>query len=104
MEPELTCVGPSNKSEGLGELTGGYVFSVSLAYARRLLAPRCAILNALGPRVPYEIAVGLNGRVWVKAETVRRTLLVFHAIRAAERAAGPQARALADRIVSQMEA
>ena len=35
--------------------------------SRRLLQPDCAVLNALDSlSIPFEMAVGLNGRVWVK--------------------------------------
>lgn len=33
----------------------------------RLLAPKNPILSRLGAKFPFEIAVGMNGRVWVKA-------------------------------------
>jgi len=36
-------------------------------FARRLLAPKNPLLTQLGARFPFEVAVGMNGRVWVKA-------------------------------------
>lgn len=33
----------------------------------RLLSPRNPILPKLGAKFPFEVAVGMNGRVWVKA-------------------------------------
>lgn len=32
----------------------------------RLLAPRNPLLATWGAKLPFEIAVGMNGRVWVK--------------------------------------
>lgn len=32
-----------------------------------LLAPKNPTLSKLGAKFPFEIAVGMNGRVWVKA-------------------------------------
>lgn len=36
-----------------------------------LLAPECYLLQQLGQVIPFEIAVGHNGRVWIKAGTIR---------------------------------
>ena len=33
----------------------------------RLLSPKNPILPKLGASFPFEVAVGMNGRVWVKA-------------------------------------
>lgn len=32
----------------------------------RLLSPKNPILPAMGARFPFEVAVGMNGRVWIK--------------------------------------
>jgi exosome complex component RRP40 len=32
---------------------------------RLLSSPTCPVLEALGKKLSFEIAVGLNGRVWV---------------------------------------
>lgn len=37
------------------------------AGGHRLLAPKNPVLSKLGARFPFEVAVGMNGRVWVKA-------------------------------------
>jgi len=34
-------------------------------FCRLLSSPTCPVLDALGKKVSFEIAVGLNGRVWV---------------------------------------
>ena len=82
-EVELTCVNPTTgKAEpgGLGQLTGGMVFDVSMGLAARLMkagsgsqrdggAAGIAVLEELGNKLEgkggFEIAVGRNGRVWV---------------------------------------
>lgn len=56
--PELA--GPALWDRPRVELTHSPPFS-------RLLAPQNPILRRLGARFPFEIAVGMNGRVWVKA-------------------------------------
>ncbi len=35
MEPELTCVDSGGKANGLGQLNGGFLFTVSLGLARK---------------------------------------------------------------------
>ncbi|GAA5880127.1 hypothetical protein JCM3774_004157 [Rhodotorula dairenensis] len=68
-EPEISCVDPSTqKASGFGELAGGFLIRhVELGRCRALLAPKNPTLSRLGAKFPFEIAVGMNGRVWVKA-------------------------------------
>ncbi|KAJ2723052.1 exosome non-catalytic core subunit rrp40 [Coemansia sp. Benny D115] len=85
MDPEIECYNShTGKSEGYGELTSGFSFSCSLGLARRLLDSRAPVLTALGGGLPFEVAVGLNGRVWVNAATAESTVLVANAIRNSE--------------------
>ncbi|OAL05715.1 hypothetical protein IQ06DRAFT_373110 [Phaeosphaeriaceae sp. SRC1lsM3a] len=81
--PELTCVDPATgKSEGLGLLKGGMVFSVSLGMARRLLAPKTELplLEGLGAKVGFEVTVGRNGVVHVEGGKVKATLEIGRAV------------------------
>jgi exosome complex component RRP40 len=88
MDPELECVSSSTgKSEGLGPLTGGMVFNVSLGMARRLMLPKpkeqggLVLLEELGNQgVSFEIAVGRNGKVWVDSAKVGTTLKIGKAM------------------------
>ncbi|CAG8955179.1 hypothetical protein HYFRA_00007195 [Hymenoscyphus fraxineus] len=88
MDPELECVSQSTgKSEGLGPLTGGMVFDISLGMARRLMLPKpveqgaLVILDELGGQgVAFEIAVGRNGKVWVNSNSVKGTIAIGRAI------------------------
>eukprot|EP01135_Chromosphaera_perkinsii_P002171 Nk52_evm6s218 gene=Nk52_evmTU6s218 len=84
LEPELTCVGASGKSDGLGELSGGYLFECSSLLARRLLFPRCAVLDFLGKHIGFELTIGLNGRVWVKSNSHAETIVICNAIQYSE--------------------
>lgn len=89
MDPELECVSSSTgKSDGLGPLTGGMLFSVSLGMSRRLMLPNPAeqgklvILEELGGAgLAFEIAVGRNGKVWVDSKSIQATLAIGKAIR-----------------------
>ena len=87
MDPELECVHPSTgKADGLGELKGGMVFVVSLAMARRLMTPDPArqgglvVLDGLAERLPFELAVGRKGKVFVDAGVTAKTLVVGKAL------------------------
>ena len=87
MDPEILCYNPSTgKREGMGELKGGMVFDISLGMARRLLLAKqreeggIAVLEEIAEKVAFEVAVGRNGKVWVKAGSVKETLLVGKAL------------------------
>ncbi|KAL9603567.1 MAG: hypothetical protein Q9219_001070 [cf. Caloplaca sp. 3 TL-2023] len=87
LDPEIVCYNPSTgKSEGLGELKGGTVFDIGLGMARRLLLNKqkdeggLVILDEIGEQMAFEVAVGMNGKVWVKGNGVKETLLVGKAL------------------------
>ena len=69
------------QASGFGHLKGGYTVECSTSLARKLLgSPPAPVLTALGGLVKYEIAIGMNGRLWVNAENVVTTILVTNAI------------------------
>ena len=83
MEAEASCAAPpgigakdwvTNESV-FGELAGGHVFDCPPALCRRLMSTDCPILDALGNLAPFELAVGVNGRVWVRSEAAAVTVL-----------------------------
>ena len=50
----------------------------------RILSPECKLLKLLGRSLPYECAVGVNGRVWIKGRSTRETIALANAISSAE--------------------
>lgn len=86
----------TGKGEGMGELKGGMVFSISLGMARSLLAKKkegmhdvgggLMLLEEIAKKLAFEVAIGRNGLVWVKAEGARETLLVGKALQEADEA------------------
>ncbi|XP_053957782.1 exosome complex component RRP40 [Anastrepha ludens] len=86
LEPELVCVNSAGKKGKLGVLTDGFVMNCSLNLARLILRSDCPLLRALTKEMPFEIAVGLNGRIWLKAKSHRETIALGNAILAAENA------------------
>lgn len=84
LESELVCVDSHGKKGKLGVVTDGFVFTCSLNLVRKILNPKCPLLRALAKEYPYEIAAGVNGRIWVKARSTRETIAIANAILAAE--------------------
>ena len=89
IEPEIECVDPSSgKSAGYGELKGGLlVDGLSLQWCRRLMRQDSGskgVLAEIGVYVGFQCAVGMNGRVWVDAGDIGKTILVTRVIKEAE--------------------
>jgi len=84
-EPELECLDPkTGKSQGFGELSGGMlVRDLELSKCRALLSSAHPLLSSLGAKYPFELAIGVNGRVWVKATETRNTIDLINSIKAA---------------------
>ncbi|KAI9799315.1 MAG: hypothetical protein M1825_004808 [Sarcosagium campestre] len=87
LDPELECVSASTgRADGLGPLKGGMVFDISVGMARRLMMSDLVrqggvvVLEACAERIPFEVAVGRNGRFWVDAGAVVNTLAVGRAV------------------------
>ncbi|KAF9060726.1 exosome complex exonuclease RRP40 [Rhodocollybia butyracea] len=85
MEPELECFdAQTRKAEGFGELKGGFLVRCSLKMCRQLLDPNHFLLPLLGSVFPLEIAVGLNGRVWINSPDAKHIIAITQAIEAAD--------------------
>lgn len=85
IEPELVCVNSNGKRGKLGLLQEGFFFKCSLNLGRLLLRESCPALQALTDELAYEIAVGVNGRIWVKAHSTRETVGLANAIMSLEK-------------------
>jgi len=105
MEPELTCTSEHFKKDWVtgeslfGELKGGYQFECSLGLARKLVTDDCFVLNCLGKLLPFELAVGANGRVWVNSAHTMHTVLISNAILNSEHMSDPMIQNLVTRLV-----
>ncbi len=62
----------------------GFLFRVSLNLIRKLLSPKFELLSLLGKQLKFEVACGMNGRVWLKSGSVRETVALANAIGSAE--------------------
>ncbi|KAL7481371.1 hypothetical protein ACHAW6_007052 [Cyclotella cf. meneghiniana] len=68
-----------------GPLHGGTSFRVSLGLARELLNAKNVVLSALDQSgIPFEIAIGVNGMVWVNSPEPEYTITVLNAIQNSE--------------------
>lgn len=101
MEPELVCVDSHGKKGKLGILSSdGFLFTCSLNLVRKILHPKCPLLETFQRtlNMPFEIAAGMNGYIWVKAKTVDETIAVANAILAAEFKSDNEIKDLCDNI------
>jgi exosome complex component RRP40 len=84
MEPELVCVDSFGKRGKLGVLQDGFIFTCSLNLIRKILNPQCTLLKLLGRKIPYDVALGMNGKIWLKTNSIKETIGIGNAILAAE--------------------
>lgn len=85
-----------------GELRGGITVRVSTAVARGLLHPKSHVLCALGTHVKdgFEVAVGMNGVVWVRATNVVDTVVIRNALMHCRGLSGSDASAMVAALVT----
>ncbi|KAF8936621.1 hypothetical protein EDD21DRAFT_140421 [Dissophora ornata] len=85
MEAELECFNPTTgKADGYGELKSGFMIKTSLGLARRLLDPKTLIMRLLGQHIPFETAIGMNGKIWINSASPKHTILICNAIKNSE--------------------
>lgn len=101
LEPVLACTDAQGKSSGFGQLKEGYLITSNTHYARRLLSrPPCPVLAALEKHLKqFEIAVGLNGKIWVNSPSVSKTIIACNAIQRAEFMSTAQTELLVSKLV-----
>lgn len=82
VEAELECMDSrTGKDCGFGGLDGGMVIDVPLAFSRELLFNNeYELLPLLSRYTQFEVAIGVNGKVWIKTEEVRTTLACYKSI------------------------
>ena len=122
LEPDLTCESPASRKSWVtgesvfNELKGGMLVECSLSLCEQLLQPDsnegaapcssgggATVLQLLGKRIPFELAVGVNGRVWVNAAKKAHMVLVANALKNAEHLTEQQARVMVHRLMDVMQ-
>ncbi|EAY76792.1 hypothetical protein OsI_04749 [Oryza sativa Indica Group] len=103
MNPELSCMDATGKAAEFGQLKDGYMFDTSTGLSRMLLSsPTCPVLEALGKKLSFEIAVGLNGRVWVNAPSPSNVIVVSNAIIKSESLSGIGQRSMVESLLERL--
>ena len=67
--------------QGLGE---GLICHTSISFAEKLLLPDCPLLNHLGARLSFEIAIGVNGAIWINGNTIADIIMIKNIIENAQ--------------------
>jgi len=77
VEPELACVNSKGKSNGLQVLEEGHMIQCSLGLCRKLRQTKCTLTEPLLRHfTSFELCVGLNGRVWIRSDSVKHTVVI----------------------------
>jgi exosome complex component RRP40 len=102
LEPELVCVDSTGKKGNLGELKDGLMFSCSINLIRKILNEKCLLLHLLSKECPYEIAAGINGRIWINSKSISTTILLRNTILEAELTPYNEMKNLVDRFAGEL--
>lgn len=78
IEPELSCTSESGSSIGLGPLSGGYTVATSTLLCKWLLlnAENNFIRYLKKEKLSFDLAVGMNGKIWVCGSSIPDTLFL----------------------------
>lgn len=89
------------QASGFGQLKEGYVITSNTHYARRLLSrPPCPVLASLEKYLKqFEVAIGLNGRIWINSPSTARTVIACNAIQRAEFMSSAQTELLMSKLI-----
>lgn len=86
MEPELVCIDSYFKAGKLGILSNdGFIMDISISLAHSLLKIENPLLRILGKKFPYEIALGVNGKVWINCKKLKDCLNMIKVFKEAEK-------------------
>lgn len=102
LEPELVCVDSTGKKGKLGQLTDGLMFPCSINLVRKILNEKCNLLHLLSKETPYELAAGINGRIWIHSKSIRTTILLRETILKAEYTAHDEMKKIVDEFASEL--
>lgn len=82
LECEIECIDPvTGKDAGFGLLQDGMIVDVTLQFARTLLFDNDnPLLLIFAKLTKFEIAIGLNGKIWFNTPDVRNTLAIYSSI------------------------
>ena len=91
-------------SEGCyGELRGGTLCRVTSGLARQLLQPQSVVLTELSRKILFEVAIGVNGYLWIHSSRPEHTIVVQNAILNSSVLNDEQVRAMVHTLVYSVE-
>ncbi len=86
-DTEITCISSfgtkkewSSGETIYGELKDGVIIKVSILKARSMLLPDNVVLTTLGKYFAYEVAIGMNGLIWIKSKEILHAIIIRNAI------------------------
>nr|CAI5848883.1 unnamed protein product [Callosobruchus analis] len=86
MEPELVCIDSYYKAGKLGILPNqGFLLNISLSLTQSLLDIENPLLRSIGKKIPYEMALGVNGKVWINCKKSKEVIYLMKVFDVAER-------------------
>ncbi|XP_014681398.1 PREDICTED: exosome complex component RRP40-like [Priapulus caudatus] len=103
-EPELVCIDSYGRSSGLGILPNeGFLLQCSIGLVRQLLRNKFNVLTFLGKAIQYEVAIGMNGRIWLHCHTVRETIAISNAICRSELMSDEEVQIMSKKVVDSLQ-
>lgn len=99
-EPEIVCVDSHGRKGKLGVIDDGFIFTCSLHLVRRILHKDCPLLDLLSKEIPFEIAAGMNGKIWINAKSTKETIAIGNAILGTEYASDEKLKKMCKNITS----
>jgi exosome complex component RRP40 len=119
LDPEVTCFSIKKKKDWVtgesqfGELKEGYSFQCSVGLCRNLLSSNCYVLSYLGEIMSFECAVGknepsthflgINGKVWIKGEDAKQTIILSNAIMNSEHMNETEIKSMVSKLLKQIK-
>lgn len=98
----MVCVDSSGKKGNLGKLTAGLMFNCSINLVRKILNEKCNLLHLLSKECQYEIAAGINGRIWINSKSNKATILLRNTILQAEHTPYNEMKNLVDKFAAEL--
>lgn len=69
----------------------------------RILNVKSEILSTLGRSIQFELAIGMNGRIWLQAHTVKETIAVCNALCQSELMSNEEIQTLCKRVIDSVQ-
>lgn len=98
----MVCVDSTGKKGNLGKLSDGLMFPCSINLVRKILNEKCNLLHLLSKECQYEIAAGINGRIWINSKSNKATILLRNTILEAEYTPYNEMKNLVDKFASEL--